>query len=96
MAIANIKESHVLIHMFNLGLNDTLLRTIHMMGDIPTDFDKYITAVTKIDSNINHRNTTNYRPQFKSQKKDDNTMDVDHLDEEECAECMAKGLCFMC
>jgi hypothetical protein len=97
MAIANIKESHVLIHMFNLGLNDTLLRAIHMMGDIPTDFDKYVTAVTKIDSNINRRNTTisltnanryhNYHPQFKLQKKDDNTMDVDHLDEEECAEC---------
>jgi hypothetical protein len=62
MVIANIKESHVLIHMFNLGLNDTLLHTIHMMGDIPTDFDKYVTTVTKIDSNINRRNTTNYHP----------------------------------
>jgi hypothetical protein len=58
IAIANVKESHVLIHIFNLGLNDGLLRTIHMMGEIPTDFDKYVTAVTKIDSNINCRNTT--------------------------------------
>jgi hypothetical protein len=53
MAVANVKESHVLIHMFNLGLNDNLLHTIHMMGDIPHDFDKYLTAVIKIDSNIN-------------------------------------------
>jgi len=106
VAVANIKESHVLIHMFNLGLNDTLLRAIHMMGKIPTDFDKYVTAVTKIDSNINCRNTTisltnanhyrNYHPQYKSQKKDDDAMDVDRLDKEECMECMAKGLCFIC
>jgi hypothetical protein len=106
VAVANIKESHVLIHMFNLGLNDNLLCAIHMMGEIPSDFDKYITAVTKIDSNINHGNTTisltnanhyrNYRPQYKPQKKDDDAMDVDHLDEEECTECMTKGLCFMC
>jgi hypothetical protein len=77
-----------------------------MMGEIPTDFDKYITAVTNIDSNINRRNTTisltnanhyhNYHPQYKPQKKDDDAMDMDHLDEEECAECMAKGLCFVC
>jgi hypothetical protein len=106
VAVANVKESHVLIHMFNLGLNDNPLRAIHMMGEIPTDFDKYVTAVTKIDSNINCGNTTisltnancyrNYHPQYKPQKKDDDAMDVDHLDEEECAECMAKGLCFAC
>jgi len=53
MAVANIKESHVLIHMFNLGLNNNLLHAIHMMGDIPNNFDKYLTAVMKIDSNIN-------------------------------------------
>jgi hypothetical protein len=58
VAVANIKESHVLIHMFNLGLNNDLLRAIHLMGEIPTDFDKYITAVTKIDSNINRGKTT--------------------------------------
>jgi hypothetical protein len=58
VAVANVKESHVLIHMLNLGLNDDLVRTVHLMGEIPTDFDKYITAVTKIDSNINHGKTT--------------------------------------
>jgi hypothetical protein len=104
VAVANIKESHVLIHMFNLGLNDDLMNAIHLMGEIPTNFDKYIVAVTKIDSNINHGKTTialtranwyhNYRPQPK--KKDDDAMDVDRLDEEECADCMAKGLCIMC
>jgi hypothetical protein len=106
VAVANAKESHILIHMFNLGLNDPLLCAIHMMGEIPTDFDKYVTAVTKIDSNINRGNTTisltnahrycNYHPQYKPQKKDDDVMDVDCLDEEEHMECMAKGLCFMC
>jgi hypothetical protein len=106
MAVVNIKESHVLIHMFNLGLNNNLLRTIHMMGDIPTNFNKYVTTVTKIKSNINCRNTTIslmnanqyhiYHPQFKPQKKGDNTMDVDHLDEDTCAECMTRGLCFLC
>jgi hypothetical protein len=106
VAVANIKESHILIHMFNLGLNNTLLCAIHMMGEIPTDFDKYVTAVTKIDSNINRGNTTisltnanhyrNYCPQYKPQKKDNDAMDVDHLDEEERVECMAKGLCFIC
>jgi hypothetical protein len=106
VVVANVKESHVLIHMFNLGLNDDLLRAIHLMGEIPTDFDKYITTVTKIDSNINRGKTTialtntnryhHYCPQPKSQKKDDDAMDVDHLDEEECANCMAKGLCFVC
>jgi hypothetical protein len=30
------------------------------------------------------------------QKKDDDVMDVDRLDKEECAECMAKGLCLVC
>jgi len=45
VVVANVKESHVLIHMFNLGLNDNLLHAIHMMGEIPTDFDKYITTV---------------------------------------------------
>jgi hypothetical protein len=104
VAVANVKESHVLIHMFNLGLNDDLVRAVHLMGEIPTDFDKYITAVTKIDSNINRGKTTialtnanryrNYRPQPK--KKDDDAMDVDRLDEEECTDCMAKGLCFVC
>jgi hypothetical protein len=58
VAVANIKESHVLMHMFNWGLNDDLLHTIHLMGEIPTNFDKYITAVMKIDSNINCRKTT--------------------------------------
>jgi hypothetical protein len=92
--------------MFNLGLNDDLVNAVHLMGEIPTDFDKYITAVIKIDSNINCGNTTialtcanqyrNYRPQPQAKKKDDNTMDVDRLDEEECADCMAKGLCFVC
>jgi hypothetical protein len=106
VAVANIKESHVLIHMFNLGLNDTLLHAIHMMGEIPTNFDKYITAITKIDSNINCRNTTisltntnhycNYHPQYQPQKKDNDAMDIDCLDEEEHVECMAKGLCFVC
>jgi hypothetical protein len=105
-AVANIKESHVLIHMFNLGLNNNLLCTIHMMGEIPTDFDKYVTAVMKIESNINRGNTTisltntnhyrNYCPQFKPQRKDDNAMDVDRLDEDVHVECMAKGLCFLC
>jgi len=105
VVVANIKESHVLIHMFNLGLNDTLLHAIHMMGEIPIDFDKYVTTVTKIDSNINHGNTIisltnpnhyhNYHPQYKPQKKDDDAMDIDCLDEEEHAECMAKGLCFV-
>jgi hypothetical protein len=104
VAVANIKESHVLIHMFNLGLNDDLMNAIHLMGEIPTDFDKYITTITKIDSNINRGKTTialpcanrycNYRPQPK--KKDDDAMDIDRLDKEEHADCMAKGLCFMC
>jgi hypothetical protein len=104
VVVANVKESHVLIHIFNLGLNNDLVRAIHLMGEIPTNFDKYITAVTKIDSNINRGKTTialtnanqyhNYRPQPK--KKDDDAMDVDRLDEEECADCMAKGLCFVC
>jgi hypothetical protein len=58
VAVANVKESHVLIHMFNLGLNNDLLRAIHLMGEIPTNFDKYITAITKIDSNINCGKTT--------------------------------------
>jgi len=58
VAVANVKESHVLIHMFNLGLNDDLLCTIHLMGEIPTNFDKYITTVMKIDSNINCGKTT--------------------------------------
>jgi hypothetical protein len=106
VVVANVKESHVLIHMFNLGLNDDLVRAIHLMGEIPTNFDKYITAITKIDSNINHGKTTialtntnqyrHYRSQPKSQKKDDDTMDVDRLNEEECTDCMAKGLCFVC
>jgi hypothetical protein len=104
VAVAHVKESHVLIHMFNLGLNDDLMRAIHLMGEIPTDFDKYITAVTKIDSNINRGKTTialtsanryrNYCPQPK--KKDEDAMDIDHLDKEEHADCMAKGLCFIC
>jgi hypothetical protein len=58
VVVANVKESHVLIHMFNLGLNDNLVHAVHLMGEIPTDFDKYITAVTKIDSNINCSKTT--------------------------------------
>jgi hypothetical protein len=104
VAVANVKESHVLIHMFNLGLTDDLVNAVHLMGEIPTDFDKYITAVTKIDSNMKRGKTTialtranrhpNYRPQPK--KKDDDAMDVDRLDEEERADCMAKGLCFVC
>jgi hypothetical protein len=104
IAVANVKESHVLIHMFNLGLNDDLLSAIHLMGEIPTNFDKYITTVTEIDSNINRGKTTitlthtnrycHYRPQPK--KKDDDAMDVDRLNEGEHADCMAKGLCFMC
>jgi hypothetical protein len=104
VAVANVKESHVLIHMFNLGLNDDLVNTVHLMGEIPTDFDKYITAVIKIDSNINCGKTTialtcanryrNFCPQPK--KKDDDAMDVGCLDEEACADCMAKGLCFVC
>jgi hypothetical protein len=104
VAVANVKESHVLIHMFNLGLNDELVNAVHLMGEIPTDFDKYITAVTKIDSNMKRGKTTialtranrhlNYRPQPK--KKDDDAMDIDRLDEEERADCMAKGLCFVC
>jgi hypothetical protein len=104
IVVANIKKSHVLIHMFNLGLNNDLVNTVHLMGEIPTDFDKYITTITKIDSNINCGKTTialtctnqyrNYCPQPK--KKDNDAMDVDHLDEEERADCMAKGLCFMC
>jgi hypothetical protein len=104
VAVANVKESHVLIHMFNLGLNNDLVRAVHLMGEIPTNFDKYITAVTKIDSNINCGKTTialtnanryrNYHPQPK--KKNNDAMDVDCLDEEERADCMAKGLCFMC
>jgi hypothetical protein len=104
VVVANVKESHVLIHMFNLGLNDNILRAIHLMGKIPTNFDKYITAIAKIDSNINCSKTTitltnanryqNYRPQPK--KKDNDVMDVDRLDEEERTDCMAKGLCFMC
>jgi hypothetical protein len=104
VAVANVKESHVLIHMFNLGLNDDLVNAIHLMGEIPTDFDKYITTVTKIDSNMKRGKTTialtrasrhpSYRPQPK--KKDDDAMDVDRLDEEEHADCMAKGLCFVC
>jgi hypothetical protein len=104
VAVANVKESHVLIHMFKLGLNDDLVNAVHLMGEIPTDFDKYITAVIKIDSNINCSKTTialtqanryrNFCPQPK--KKDDDAMDVDRLDEEERADCMAKGLCFMC
>jgi len=53
IAVANVKESHILIHMFNLGLKDHLLCAIHLMGDIPNDFDKYLTTVMKIDSNIN-------------------------------------------
>jgi len=90
--------------MFNLGLNDNLLCAIHLMGEIPTNFDKYITAITKIDSNINRGKTTialtntnqyrHYRPQPK--KKDDDAMDVDRIDKEERANCMAKGLCFVC
>jgi hypothetical protein len=106
VAVANVKESHILIHMFNLGLNDDLLCTIHLMGEIPTDFEKYIIAVTKIDSNINRSKTTitltntnqyhHYHPQPKLQKKDVDAMDIDCLDEEEHANCMAKGLCFMC
>jgi hypothetical protein len=104
IAVANVKESHVLIHMFNLGLNDDLVNAVHLMGEIPTDFDRYITAVIKIDSNINRGKTTialtranryrNFRPQPK--KKNDDTMDVDRLDEEEQADCMATGLCFVC
>jgi hypothetical protein len=58
VAIANVKESHILVHLFNLGLNNHLLCAIHMMGDIPSDFDKYLAAVMKIDSNINQGNTT--------------------------------------
>jgi hypothetical protein len=106
VAVANVKESHVLIHMFNLGLNNNLLCTIHMMGDIPNDFDKYLTAVMKIDSNINQGNTTisltnanqyqNHCPQSKPQKRDDDAMDVDCLDEEARTDHMAKGLCFNC
>jgi hypothetical protein len=38
VAVANVKESHVLIHMFNLGLNDNLPHAIHLMGEIPTNF----------------------------------------------------------
>jgi hypothetical protein len=104
VAVANVKESHVLIHMFNLGLNDDLVNAVHLMGEIPTNFDKYITAVTKINSHIKHGKTTialthanqhpSYHPQPK--KKDDDAMDVDRLNEEERADCMAKGLCFMC
>jgi hypothetical protein len=104
VVVANVKESHILIHMFNLGLNDNLVRAVHLMGEIPTDFDKYITTVTKIDSNINRGKTTitltntnrycHYCPQPK--KKDDDAMDIDRLDEEECTDCMAKGLCFVC
>jgi len=58
VAVANVKESHVLVHLFNLGLKDDLLCAIHMMGDIPNDFNKYLAAVMKIDSNINQGNTT--------------------------------------
>jgi hypothetical protein len=58
VAVANVKESHVLIHMFNLGLNDDLVNAVHLMGEILIDFDKYITTVTKIDSNINRSKTT--------------------------------------
>jgi len=104
VAVANVKESHVLIHMFNLGLNDDLVNAVHLMGEIPTDFDKYITAVIKIDSNINCGKTTialtrtnryhNFHPPPK--KKDDDAMDVDRLNKEERADCMAKGLCFVC
>jgi len=52
VAIANVKESHVLTHLFNLGLQPSLIQAIHMMETIPNDFNKYITAIMKINSNI--------------------------------------------
>jgi hypothetical protein len=52
VVIANIKESHILTHLFNLGLQPSLVRAIHMMESIPNDFDM------KINSNINRGNTT--------------------------------------
>jgi hypothetical protein len=56
--VANIKESHILTHLFNLGLQPSLVRAIHLMENIPNNFDKYIMAVMKINSNINQGITT--------------------------------------
>jgi hypothetical protein len=106
VAIANVKESHILTHLFNLGLQPSLVQAIHMMESIPNDFDKYITTVMKINSNINQGNTTitltaaknyhHYCLNPKPQCKDDDAMDIDCLNEEAHAEHMSKGLCFNC
>jgi hypothetical protein len=106
VAITNVKESHVLTHLFNLGLQPHLVQAIHMMETIPSDFDKYITAITKINSNINQGNSTivlttgknncYYHLNPKPQHKDNDAMNVDCLEEEAHAEHMAKGLCFNC
>jgi hypothetical protein len=105
-AVTNIKESYILTHLFNLGLQPSLIRVIHIMENIPNDFDKYVIAVMKINSNVNQGNTTialtsgkhyqHYHPNPKPQHKDDDAMDVDCLDEEAHAEHMQKGLCFNC
>jgi hypothetical protein len=75
-----------------------------MVENIPSDFDKYVTTVMKINSNINQGNTTialttsknhcYYHLNPKPQSKDDDAMDVDHIDEEAHAEHMSKGFCF--
>jgi hypothetical protein len=106
VAVTNVKESHVLTHLFNLELQSHLIQEIHMMETIPSDFDKYVAAVIKINSNINQGNFTialttgknnhYYHPNPKPQCKDNDAMDVDHLDEEAHAEHMSKGLCFNC
>jgi hypothetical protein len=104
--ITNVKESHILTHLFNFGLQPSLVQAIHMMENIPNNFDKYVTAVMKINSNINQGNTTialtsgkhyhHFHPNPKPQHKDNDAMDVDHLNEEAHAEHMQKGLCFNC
>jgi hypothetical protein len=92
--------------MFNFGLHSNLVHAIHMMETIPNDFNKYITMIMKIDSNISRSQTTithnlskNYHfhcPNSKPQCKDNDAMDVDCLHEEGHCDHMMKGLCFYC
>jgi hypothetical protein len=108
---ASIKESVVLIEWFCRGLNYGLVTSIYRMENVPTDFDKFVTAAMKMDANwrqgASHRNhaqknkkgnsNTKYVPRPSASRRDPDAMDVDRtLSPSEKDKAFREGRCFKC
>jgi hypothetical protein len=108
---ASIKESVVLIEWFCQGLNYGLVTSIYHMENVPTDFDKFVTATMKLDTNWkqgasyqNHaqknkkgNSNTKYVPHPSASHRDPDTMDIDcTLSPSEKDKVFHEGDCFKC